>query len=180
VATLQKLILLVILTSHSILFSQKSEMEDNFYHYPFGLEVNITPFTKIRLKFEYRLNENNALVLSGATHYGSINPGVQTYLEYRRYFKPKVDSELFVAGKLGAGQSFTFGGNYGLIGASFGQKIYLGQRQSFYFLFSEGFKVCPTLKGDIEAEPNSGFRGLFYAVGPGSFIDVNINFGFSF
>lgn len=147
---------------------------------PVSFDVNLGLLNKIRCKIEYRIKNNQAIQLSCSRHYGFVNPGAQTYLEYRQYTKKKERIENYVYGKAGYGKSFTFGGNYAIFGAGFGQKINLGKKQAFFIQFSEGLKFCPTISGDVEGEPGSGFRGLFYILGPGAVIELNISFGYRF
>ncbi|MGZ5283644.1 MAG: hypothetical protein ACXWDO_07910 [Bacteroidia bacterium] len=153
----------------------------NTYLRPYSFYINnpIGLISKVRGKFEYRLNQNNSLLLSLCYFY-QITPGVQSYIEYRNYFSEKNNVELFGYGKLGAGKTFASGGYYGLAGAGFGQQISVGKSRSFLIQFSQGLKYCPALKGDIEAEPSSGTRGLFYLIGPGAVVDLNLNFGWRF
>jgi hypothetical protein len=84
--------------------------------------------------------------------------------------------ELFLFVKAGAGESFTNGGTYALLGAGFGEQFHFGKH--FSLQVSEGLKYCPVLQGDVEA--GSGFGGLFYITGPGAVIDLNVNLGWTF
>jgi hypothetical protein len=173
------LITFLVIKNTSAQDSITENLNSNFY-YPRSISINIGVFNKIRGKFEYRFNQKNSLALSVSRHYGAINPGAQSFLEYRRFYKENGSEEYFAYAKIGAGKSFTFNGTYALFGLGVGQQVNLGKSNSFFLQISEGLKVCPSIHGDVEAEPGTGFRGLFYVIGPGAFIDINLSFGFRF
>ena len=143
---------------------------------PIGIDFSTGLFNKFRFRVEYRINQNTSILGSFAAYYG-LNPGRQLFLEGRKYFNQKQKSELYVYGKVGHGISTTYNGQYGLIGLGFGQRIYPFKKQSFYLQFNQGVKYCQTISGNVDIEPGSGFSGLFYLIGPGSMIDLNISIG---
>ena len=117
---MKKIILLFVLLTSNLVFSQEEKTVEYGYHKPFSLEVNIGIYNKIRGKFEYRFSPKNALLIEGSRHYGAVNPGAQTYLEYRHFYREVKDAELFFGGKFGYGKSFSQGGTYGIFGFGFG------------------------------------------------------------
>jgi len=164
----------------TVIYAQ--EISSNAYNYqsksPFSLDFSTGIFNKFRFRVEYRFRNNFSLSYSHANYYAA-NPGQQYFLEGKRYFNHNPKSELFVYAKIGQGVSTSYNGRYGVFGVGFGQRVYPTKKQSFFFQFNQGIKMCPTFSGDIEA-PSGGFRGLFYLVGPGSIVDLNINIGWRF
>ncbi len=174
------LIFVLLICDHVIAQKSPVDNQKESKRSPVSIDINTGLYSKLRLKMEYRLNNRDALQFSFSRHYGAVNPGTQIYLEYRYYQLKKKHIEKYFYGKAGYGKAFTLGGNYAIAGAGIGQKVNLSAKEAFFFQFSQGFKICPTISGDIEAGPSSGFRGLFYIIGPGAVIDLNISFGFRF
>lgn len=178
-----KLSLLIVIGMMSVASAQevKKEVSDTANHNSFCLYINspLGMVNRIRGEFEYRFNQKNSALLSFSRYYG-FTPGIQSYLEYRRYFYKGITTTQFFYGRAGAGQTFVKGGTYALFGAGFGQQIGLGKSEAFTIQFSEGIKVCPVISGDVEADAGSGFRGLFYLTGPGAVLALNINLGWRF
>ena len=142
-----------------------------------SIQINLGLINKVRGQFEYNFNAKNSIVFSASKCYGAANPGNQFYIQYKFYFNESSTTKNFMYLKTGLGKSFSQNGKYALVGLGFGQKLKIGTKNKFYFQFSEGFKYCPILSGDVEAIPGSGLRGLFYIVGPGSFLEINTGFG---
>ncbi len=154
---------------------RKVDQVENFSR--FNFQINTGLYIKIRGQVEFNLNPKNSITLSLSKHYGPLNPGAQAYVQYKRFYpKSELFSNLFY-GKIGYGKSFTYNGEFGIFGFGTGQKLNLGKKKIVFIQFTEGIKMCPIIRGDVESEVGSGFRGLFYLTGPGSVIDLNINFG---
>jgi hypothetical protein len=135
--------------------------------------------TKQRVKIEFRGPTGNSWLIGLTVYYG-INRGGQGYGEFRHYMITHGRQTSFWYTKAGGGISTTYNGIYLLAGGGIGQLWTFGKRKNLLFQLSEGLRACPPVYGDIEAERSSGFRGLFYLVGPGSVIDLNINIGVRF
>ena len=133
----------------------------------------------IRIMAEHNIAPDHSIVLSLTKYYGVATPGIQSYLEYRKYSITDKTAN-FKYAKIGMGQTTVYNGKYVLIGVGFGQQIRFGSSKQFSLQFKEGLKICPAISGDIEAQNSSGFRGLFYIAGPGAFVDLNINCGYRF
>lgn len=153
--------------------SSKSFINSVYINSPLGL------FHGIRIMAEHNLSLDHSILLSLEQYYGVATPGIQTYLEYRKYNITDKTAN-FKYAKIGIGQTTVYNGVYALLGAGFGQQIRFGSSKQFSLQFKEGLKLCPAISGNIEAQNSSVLRGLFYITGPGAFVDLNINFGYKF
>lgn len=143
-----------------------------YVNQPFGLS------TKLRFSLEKSVSEHYSLLLYYTNFYGLV-PGVQSYLELRRYNPNKKD--FFVYTKVGAGNSFKTNTVYGIFGIGVGEKIYFDKKQRFSIVCIQGVKACPNVIGDENPDTaTGGLGGLFFLIGPGSIIDLNFNLGYKF
>ena len=148
-----------------------------FFSSPLGL------ISKERVKLEYRLNDQNALLLSTAVYWG-LCPGVQSYAEYRNYHFVTKKTEMFFYGKVGGGNGDEHGidagdsgpFSYFLSGGGMGYHFNMGKQQSFFMDLAFGLKYCQL----VNVDPNGGNTQLFYITGPGSIVDINLHLGFKF
>ena len=84
------------------------------------------------------------------------------------------NSPTYTMGKLAMVNPLLSMGNLGFLDSALYKKINLDKKKRIFIQFTEGIKVCPIIKGDVETG-ETGFRGLFYLTGPGAVIDLNIN-----
>jgi hypothetical protein len=168
--------------------TDSSGLKDNgpisvYINSPLGL------LNKVRAKVEYRFKRDQSVLLSFAKYHGVV-PGLQTYLEYRKYYRKVNKTELFFYGKAGIGKtmkpkyeiykkSYVTSGEYGLFGAGVGQSFSFGKSENFSIQLSEGLKFLPVINGEVDSAEN-GFRGMFYVTGPGAIFDLSINLGWRF
>ena len=139
--------------------------------------------SKARIKIEYRLDTRHALLLSTAGYWGWC-PGLQGYAEYRNYHFVTRRTELFYYGKLGGGAGVEFGiahgdtgpFTYALAGAGMGYHFNMGRSQRFFMDLAFGLKGCQ----QITVAPEGNDLQFFYISGPGSVVDINFHFGFTF
>ncbi|OYU97516.1 MAG: hypothetical protein CFE21_04275 [Bacteroidetes bacterium B1(2017)] len=132
-------------------------------------------FGKIRFKVEKSISPVHTLALTYTNYYG-ITPGNQAYLEFRKYELKKHQNYAFYYIKSGLGNS-TGGGNYAFVGGGFGRQINFKKAPFFYIQFTQGIKLCKSFNGEVDTAEN-GFKGLFYLIGPGAIVDLNLNVGF--
>jgi hypothetical protein len=173
----------------------KKELNEQDHPKKFAVYVN-NPLSiliwKINPKVEYRFLPNQSILLSGTFYNQSLFHGVQSHLEYRKYIDKRnrltrslysgnmLQFNHFYYGKAGYGFAFENSGQYGIIGGGMGQELILNKEGSLVLQFSEGIKICPVTRGDVEPSAGSGFGGSFYLFGPGAFIDLSINLGWRF
>jgi len=145
------------------------------------------------LMAEYRLNQQNALLL-GYSQYWGFFPGYQGTFEYRMYFPVrKSNSENFIYAKAGLGYAgydisqpaYT---NISSLGdgrsndAAPGTYVFggggIGRHINFDWFFIElnaGLKFS-----QVTSAPHLYDERLFYLTGPGSYADFNFHFGVQF
>ncbi len=163
-------------------------------HYAIYVTTPISILSKGGIKFEYRINMENALLLS-YTQYWGFFPGYQGALEYRKYFPDRLRrriSENFIYGKTGIGfADYLYNNNYQQISiAGDGKNSYaapgtyvfagagVGRHYSFDWFFID---VNMGLKfSEVTSPPSVYNEHLFYLTGPGSYIDLNIHLGVQF
>jgi len=144
---------------------------------------------KIRVRVEKRYSENKSVLLSFTSYFTDENyflpwRGNQLSIESRKYRTPygwppnKFETFYTFKGGIGNINNNYYDENktlYLFIGLATGQKFYLGESNKFSLDITEGMKL-PVLFPNR----NPRFRELFYLIGPGSFIDLNFNFGYHF
>lgn len=163
-------------------------------HYAIYLSSPLGLLSKGGVKVEYRLNLQNALLLSYDQYWG-IFPGYQGDFEYRMYFTDRSkmsSSENFIYAKAGLGYSgYTANNNVSQISMlSDGQNNYdapgtyvfggggVGRHFNFDWFFID---INAGLKFSQVTNPPAVFNEhLFYLSGPGSFVDLNLHFGVQF
>lgn len=136
-------------------------------------------------KLQYRLNQENSVLLSYRTYYGFF-PGYQGAAEYHRYYRTHDRWESFFYGKVGIGdagytpknyysgwnEAFNEPGSYLFIGGGLGRRLNLG---AFFISFNAGLKYCQTLEEVTNINEN-----LFYTLGPASLLDCGVTLGIQF
>lgn len=141
--------------------------------------------SKAGVKAQYRVNQENSFLM-GYRWYWGFFPGYQASAEYHHYFRSFEKSEAFFYGKLGFGNAtyepkpyfsgwetkYNNPGGYAFAAAG------LGKRYNFGPFFIEG-NAGLRFSQLVEKTENYN-RNLFYTTGPGSFMDVSLNFGFQF
>lgn len=135
-------------------------------NYPIGW------FTKFRLQAERFVSSKSSVGLSFSA-YGSV-PGYQFNTEYRKYFSNQNRWAFAYGVKLGGGNVESPRNTYALIGTSFINRLKLGKKERTYFDFITGIRFAKFVKGRDTS------NGLIYAIGPVSFLELNINFGVAF
>ncbi len=142
--------------------------------------------SKARMKFEYRFRPGHSILVTAAGYY-AFCPGSQETIEYRHYFPKTTRKEVpFFYAKAGIGHGVfvnfdtwypnTGPGTYFLAGGGIGQHLLIGKKKHFFIDIAEGLKICP-----VERTPVKERYGVFfYITGPGSVIDLNAHFGWSF
>ena len=155
---------------------------------PFGI------LSKGGIKAEYRLNLQNALLLSYNQYWGFF-PGYQGAFEYRKYSvkrQKESNTENFIYAKAGVGfadyisradykQISIFGDNR-TDDAAPGTYLFggggVGRHYNFDWFFIDinlGLKFT-----EVTNPPSVYNEHLFYLTGPGSYLDVNLHFGVQF
>jgi hypothetical protein len=147
---------------------------------PLSVDINLGLGTKLRSRIEYRFNRNNSVLFCHTQHYGQLYHGSQFYLAYNRFFNIAEKRENFFYLKAGYGRTYHNIGAYVLIGGGLGERMYLGKKKHFFFQYSAGIKISPVISGEVEINSGTGFRGLYYIVGPGAVPELNLGFGYSF
>lgn len=158
------------------------------------ISTPLTILSKGEIKAEYRLNLQNALLLS-YTQYWGFFPGNQGALEYRLYFPERRRdrvAENFIYGKAGMGfADYLYSNNYQQISilddsrnhyAAPGTYVFagagIGRHYSidwFFIDFNAGLKFA-----EVTTPPGVYNEHLFYLTGPGSYIDINVLIGIQF
>ena len=142
--------------------------------------------TKAGFKFEYRLSQQNAILVDYNRFWGFF-PGYRAGLEFHRYYDSWGNFENFIYAKAGAGQAeyrpqslysgwdkeYTEPGKYLYGGAGVGRRYHWGP---FFIEVNLGLKYAQLVDKPV-GEYN---KNLFYSVGPGSLIDCNLHFGLQF
>lgn len=137
-------------------------------------------------KFEYRLSQQNAVLVDYNRYWGFF-PGYNAGIEYHRYYETWGNFENFIYAKAGTGyaeyrpQALYSGwdkdyfepGKYLYGGGGVGRRYHWGP---VFLELNLGLKMAQLIdkpKGDYN-------QNLFYSIGPGSFIDFNLHFGVQF
>jgi hypothetical protein len=142
-------------------------------------------FSKGGFKFEYRLNLQNSVLVTYNRYWGFF-PGYNAGVEYHRYYQTWNKTENFIYAKSGLGFAeyrpqdlysgwevdYTEPGQYLYAGGGVGKRFHFG---AFFLELNMGFKWTQLVEPPLDYNKN-----LFYSVGPGSFIDCNLHFGFQF
>ena len=150
--------------------------------------------SKAGVQGEYRVNLQNALLLS-YTQYWGFFPGSQGAFQYRMYFtdrRKESNSENFIYAKVGVGyagyisrvdykQMSIFGdgrntdaapGTYLFGGGGVGRHINFDW---FFIEINTGLKFAQVIN-----PPTVYNEHLFFLSGPGSYVDLNFHFGVQF
>ena len=138
---------------------------------------------------EGRVNRTSFVV--GYTDYIGAYAGNQEKLEFLHYFKTPFKNEWFWYAKVLHGDAaydskklttiqdnsnVQFSSiNYNGFGAGFGRRLNL---HHFNITINLGVKYC-NFSDDID-DPNRKYYNLFFATGPGSYVDFNFRFGYQF
>lgn len=123
----------------------------------------ISMTNKIRVKFEARIDQHSAFLVSMTKYYG-IWPGYNTSIEFKHYGDKKYNNyEKIMYLKWGWGASLTDGfsptpnitrGKYMFMGGGLGQHYTLGKTRSFFIEFTEGVKFTRATSGEVDLAPN--------------------------
>jgi hypothetical protein len=191
---MKKKLLVSIFVALSILSGTTARAQYLDPHYAIYLPNPLGLFSKADIKVEYRLNLQNALLLS-YTQYWGFFPGYQGALEYRMYFTDRSrrsSSENFIYGKAGLGfadyasdngypKISIFGDgrtNYNAPGTYVFGGGGVGRHFNFDWFFLDlnaGLKFA-----ELTTPPAVYNEHLFYLTGPGSYVDINFHFGIQF
>jgi hypothetical protein len=138
--------------------------------------------SKFRIKAEYRLDVQNAFLVSYTKYWGNF-PGYGAGAEYRSYWQTLTDHENYVYVKGGLGnvryrpfsvikdESFYYPpGNYFYGGAG------IGRHWNFNHFFID-CNLGAKFTGVTASEGNYN-EVLFYLTGPGSVLDLNFHLGY--
>ncbi len=143
-------------------------------------------FEKVGFKAQFRLSQENSFLV-GYRYYWNFFPGYQASMEYHRYFQTWDPHEGFIYGKMGIGKAgyqprnyyagwqdaYTAPGNYIFAGAGVGKRYNISH---FFIEVNLGLKLAQT----TDKKNTTYNKNIFYALGPGSFVDFNLNFGYQF
>jgi len=143
----------------------------------------IALFQKAGIKLEYKTSKIG-LLLAGTQYYGNLPryPGTQLGVETRFYRNATEKREDYIYGKiLGGYQQAVAASGDGFFrrekvdaGNYYGAGIGLGRRYHFNHLFLD-------LQGGLKyTQSDVPQADAFYITGPGSFLDLHLNFGFQF
>ncbi len=141
--------------------------------------------SKAGVQLQYRLSSKHSVV-AGYRHYYGFFPGNQISIAYHRYFALNADDEFFVYGRGGAGDAgyipkpyyagaedpYISPDKYLFVGGGVGRRYNFGH---FFIEVNAGLKLAGLV------ENKEGYnKNLFYATGPGSFLDCGLHLGLQF
>jgi hypothetical protein len=142
--------------------------------------------SKIGGRLQYRFGTANSVLLGYRQYYG-VFPGTQISGEYHRTFSIQDgENEAFFYGKAGLGnanyQTTWYYNGEGEMGAEPGRYIFagggVGKRINIGHFFIEGH-IGVKLSQPFE-KVNGIDEKIFYTLGPASFLDCGVHFGFQF
>ena len=191
---MKKKLLIILFILASVLSGSLARAQYLDPHFAVYLSNPLGVLSKAGVKFEYRLNLQNALLL-GYDQYWGFFPGYQAAFEYRMYFTDRSrtsSSENFIYGKAGMGfadytenndhpqlsilgdgrNNYDAPGTYVFGGGGVGRHFNFGR---FFMDINAGLKFA-----EVTSPPAVYNEHLFYLTGPGSLVDINFHFGVQF